>query len=360
MSAPTLEKGSGPVTYTSLLGNLLAVLGTLAGIGLFVATRPAKKTEPAPVVAVEASKAPEAKRARVVIAPSPPPAAPAPDPEPPKVDREAVAKAEALRDAASRDKARAEARAKTASEQLSVAATQAAADARGSKTLAFRVRDPSARISHAGARLTTVKTERDKLKAEVGTLAALPRPKAKVLSNKNPVAKPSDGNESHFEVRHNRVAYIDLDRLMTHVKADAQLRIRLSDGARLVDAKVGPVGAFSLQYVLGRSGLTGLGDLVERRGVSYDLRGWEVVPEFEGRGEAYEQTRHAVSEYARAISRLNPSKATVTLWVYPDGFALYRRLREDLQARGFMVAARPLPDGMAIRGSPSGSLSAGQ
>ena len=356
MSAPTLEKGSDPESYTHLLGSLLAIVGTLAGIGLVVSMRPSEKREPAPVVAIEVPKLPKAKRSRVVIAL--PPADPTP--EPPRVDREAVAKAEARRDAASRDKERAEARAKTASEQLSVAATQAAADARASKTLAFRVRDPSARISHAGARLTTLRTERDTLKAEVGTLAALPRPKAKVLSNKNPVAKPSDGNESHFEVRRNRVAYIDLDRLMTLVKADAQLRIRLSDGARLVDNKVGPVGPFSLQYVLGRSGPAGLGDLIERRGVSYDLRGWEVVPAFEGRGEAYEQTRHSVSEYARAISRLNPSKATVTLWVYPDGFALYRRLREDLQARGFMVAARPLPDGMAIRGSPAGSLSAGQ
>ena len=357
MSAPTKEKGSNPESYTHLLGNLLAVLGTLVGIGLFVSMRRSEKAESAPVVAIKASEAPEIKRSQVVIAP---PQAPNPAPEPPRVDREAVAKAESQRDAASRDKARAESRAKTASEQLSLAATQAAADTRASKTLAFRVRDPSARINNAGARLTSLRTERDNLKAEVGTLAALPRPKAKVLSNKNPVAKPSDGNESHFEVRHNRVAYIDLDRLMTLVKADAQLRIRLSDGARLVDSKVGPVGAFSLQYVLGRSGPVGLGDLIERRGVSYDLRGWEVVPEFEGRGEAYEQSRHAVSEYARAISRLNPSKATVTLWVYPDGFALYRRLRENLQSRGFMVAARPLPDGMAIRGSPSGSLSAGQ
>ena len=128
----------------------------------------------------------------------------------------------------------------------------------------------------------------------------------------------------------------------------------------MVDAKVGPVGTFSLQYVLGRAMPAGIDELIERRGISYDLRGWEIIPEFEGRGETFDQTRYPISEFARAVSRLNPSKGTVTLWVYPDGFALYRRLREDLQARGFLVAARPLPDGMAIRGSPSGSLSAGQ
>ena len=102
-------------------------------------------------------------------------------------------------------------------------------------------------------------------------------------------------------------------------------------------------------------------DVLDRRGsMSYDLRGWEVVPTFEGRGETYEATRRPISEYTRAIGRLNPGRSTVTMWVYPDGFALYRRLRDDLHARGFTVAARPLPDNMAIRGSPSGSLSAGQ
>jgi hypothetical protein len=48
------------------------------------------------------------------------------------------------------------------------------------------------------------------------------------------------------------------------------------------------------------------------------------------------------------------------MWVYADGFPLYRRLRDELHARGFLVAARPLPEGMTIKGSPSGSLSAGQ
>jgi hypothetical protein len=48
------------------------------------------------------------------------------------------------------------------------------------------------------------------------------------------------------------------------------------------------------------------------------------------------------------------------MWIYPDGFELFRKLRDDLHARGFMVAARPLPDGMSIRASPAGSQSAGQ
>ena len=191
-------------------------------------------------------------------------------------------------------------------------------------------------------------------------MATIPRPKSKVLSNKNTVARPSDGDEYHFELRHNRASYIDLEKLLSLVKADAMVRIRLSDNARTVDSRVGPVGPFSMDYTMGRSLSGALEDLMERRRISFDLRGWEIVPEFEGRGDTYDATRRPVSEFSRAINRLNPTKATITLWVYPDSFALFRKLREDLQARGFLVAARPLPEGMAIRGSPAGSLSAGQ
>ncbi len=188
----------------------------------------------------------------------------------------------------------------------------------------------------------------------------MPRPKAKSLVDRSPVAKPSDGTEFHFEVRRNRVTFIDLERLINLVKADAQLRIRLSDNSRLVDSKVGPVGAFSLEYVLGRAVPNGIEDLMERHGLSYDFRSWEIVPEFAGRGETYETARQPFSAYNQAVNRLRPERSTITMWVYPDGFALFRKLRDDLHARGFMVAARPLPEGMPIRGSPAGSLSAGQ
>jgi hypothetical protein len=281
-------------------------------------------------------------------------------PDPPKLDKAAVTRATESLDAAARDRARAEARADDAARRLSEVSAQAAADARAAKELVFRVRDPRPRIAQAASRGGFLKAERETLKKQLDAIASVPRPQTKVLANKNPVARPSDGNEYHFEIRGQRVAYIDLDRLIAMVKADAQLRIRLSDGARLVDNQVGPVGAFSLRYVLGRSIPTGLDDLMDRRSLAYDLRGWEIVPEFEGRGDTYENTRQPFSEFSRVLSRINPARSTITLWVYPDGFRLFRKLRDDLKARGYTVAARPLPDGMSIRGSPAGSLSAGQ
>jgi len=348
-------------SYVKALANLASVLVALAALGVVVASGrpPAVPKTARPPLAV--ARPVKAKPKAAPRQPAPVVAAVPPPPEPPKLDEVAVGKAEQALDALSRDRARAEARAEAAARRLADAATRAAADARAAKTLAFRVRDPSTRIARASARGNFLKSERDRLKSEVGVLATAPRPRAKVLSNKNPVARPSDGNEFHFELRHNRVSFVDLERLLKLVKSDALLRIRLSDGGRIVDNQVGPVGPFSMHYILAKTLPAGLEDLIERRGgMSYDLRGWEIVPAFEGRGEGYEVTRQPFSEYARAISRLSPLKATVTLWVYPDSFPLFRKLRDDLQARGYVVAARPLPEGMAIRGSPSGSLSAGQ
>jgi hypothetical protein len=349
-------------SYARLLANLAGVLLALGAIGLSIWSSPPKARPAAP--------APSALPAKTippvaVVAPKPaatPEPEPEPEPEPakpPELDRAAVAKAEAELDAASRDRERADARRADAERRLRQATLQAATAAASSRKLAFHVRDPSAQMARASARGGYLRAERDRLKDEIAAIQRAPRPKAKLLVDRNPVAKPADGDEFHFELRRSRVTFIDLDRLMTLVKSDAQLRIRLADNARIVQSKVGPVGSFSMEYVLARA-LPGIEELMERHGLSYDLRGWEIIPEFEGRGETYETTKSPISEYARALNRLSPTRATITLWVYPDSFGLYRKLRDELHARGFMVAARPLPEGMTIRGSPAGSLSAGQ
>ena len=53
------------------------------------------------------------------------------------------------------------------------------------------------------------------------------------------------------------------------------------------------------------------------------------------------------------LSGYYPSKTTLQ-----GGEPLFRQVRDDLTKRGFSVAARPLPAGMTIRGSPMGTQSA--
>ena len=113
----------------------------------------AKPAEPAP--------APEAKATPA------PAAAPIEPPAPPEIDRAAVAQAEALLDSASRDRARSDDRAAAAAGRLSQAASLAAADAARARKLAFRVRDPSTRVTQAAARGGFLKGEREKLQKEL-------------------------------------------------------------------------------------------------------------------------------------------------------------------------------------------------
>ena len=204
------------------------------------------------------------------------------------------------------------------------------------------------------AKLKALAKRQQELAKEFKQLANAPKPPREGLSGFSPVAKPAKGNEYHFEVRDGRVAFIDLEKLMELVKKDFQVRMRLSGSPRGIRSEVGPVGEYGLAYEIGPandllSGSTGFG-----------MKGWEVVPARDPRGETVEQAMQGLSEFQRSIKRLSPREATITMWVYPSGFTAFRQMRDQLHTQGFMVAARPLPEGVPVRGSPTGSLSAGQ
>ena len=222
------------------------------------------------------------------------------------------------------------------------------------------VKDPSTRITQASKRGGFLRGERDKIQKRSRPCASFRGPNRSRSSARHRSARPASGSEYHFELKHNRITFINLDRLMELTRADAQLRIRLSDRTPSVSNRVGPVGAFSLEYELIRAVPGSMEELMERKNVRYELSGWELLPESENRGETFEATRGPLSEYSRNINRLSPERSTVTLWVYPDSFPLFRQIRSDLTDRGFAVAARPLPASMTIRGSPMGTQSAAQ
>jgi hypothetical protein len=202
------------------------------------------------------------------------------------------------------------------------------------------------------------------LKAELAALAAAPiRRRARPLLERNPVARPPGGEEYHFEVRGDRVAYINLNALLDRLKVDARIQLRTMSAPRPIEGEVGPVGWFLLRYRMIPAGLELGGGGIGGRGLlqtSFTLSEWEVVPRQALRGETLAEALSPASDFGRAVSVLDPQRDAITLWVYPDGFTLYRQIRDWLHERGFLVAARPLPAEMPIRGSPSGSISAGQ
>src|SRR5271157_4609800 len=139
------------------------------------------KAAPVPQVVIQSTAPAPAPRTEVDHPQSPPP------PPVPQLDRAAVARAEAAVDEASRDRARAEARAADAAGRLEAAANQAALDAAMARKLAFRIRDPSAQINRMAARGGFLRADLDKLKAEITALRTVPRPKATTILTKSPV-----------------------------------------------------------------------------------------------------------------------------------------------------------------------------
>ena len=77
-------------------------------------------------------------------------------------------------------------------------------------------------------------------------------------------------------------------------------------------------------------------------------------------GETADEALAPNSEFRKALKSLRRGRNTVTIWLYPESFDAFRKLRKELYAAGFAIAARPLPPGEAIGGSPEGTKSAAQ
>jgi hypothetical protein len=77
-------------------------------------------------------------------------------------------------------------------------------------------------------------------------------------------------------------------------------------------------------------------------------------------GETAAEALAEGSEFRQSLRKLRPGYHTITMWLYPDSFDAFRQIRKELYRLGYMVAARPLPPGTPISGSPDGSKSAAQ
>jgi hypothetical protein len=288
------------------------------------------------------------------------PARPAPQPIASPVvnfDQRAVADAAAERDHLAEELKQAQLRiARFEREALGARAAIAAARSLES-SLEQRLRSSLATSAALDSNAQQARADLDRLEGERLALEEAPRPRRNALIDRTPVARPARGEEYHFELRGNRIAYIDILRLVDRVEVDARMQVRLSPSSPAITGEVGPIGDFSMQYELVRGRAD---DVLGSASATYNLRGWEIVPTREFRGEALDEALAQSSDFLTVLGRVDKLRDTLTLWIYPDAFPLYRRLRDTLAASGYAVAARPLPEGVPIRGSPAGSISAAQ
>lgn len=185
--------------------------------------------------------------------------------------------------------------------------------------------------------------------------------KAKQIVHKlTAVGKSVSGNEIHFRVAGGRVARVPLKKLVEEMKKDVGRRKSWLMKFPLHRGVVGPIDGFKMNYVIRRETTSLTDELRTGYGqVKLKLAGWRILPASTLEGETEQLALRTGSEFHRHL-QFAETGTTLTFWVYPDSFGFYRKLLHASRVAGFQVAARPLPFGMPIAGSPRGTRSSGQ
>jgi hypothetical protein len=212
--------------------------------------------------------------------------------------------------------------------------------------------------------LTEIQARNLRLLEELEALKRAPSAK-QTLRYRTPISHPLQSEEIYFECKNGRITLIDVGSMLEEVKRVARDKTELLRTTWEVRDLTAPVGAFRLRYTIEREreGLDGAGIQArpnEQATFQYGVSGWEVVPIVADRGETEAAALEKGSAFRRIADSLDPNQTAVTMWVYPDSFALYRHLRDFLHDRDVTVAGRPLPDGAPIASSRHGTVSRGQ
>lgn len=203
-----------------------------------------------------------------------------------------------------------------------------------------------------------LQAERTSLAAKLATEIEPEEEVVEVSSLPTPLSQEVRGSELHFHLQGGRVAYVPLDALVEQFKLRATTQAREQTSSDQIVDEVGPIDGFRMQYRLVRRGLTSAFGV--SAGSVVQLAKWELTPESATLGEPIDVALADGSQFRARLAKVSPESVVATVWVYPDSFAEFRRLKQELFSLGFSTAARPLPDGVRIAGSPDGSRSAAQ
>lgn len=199
-----------------------------------------------------------------------------------------------------------------------------------------------------------------RLLAQVTELEKKSPPVEKLEHRITPVSRTVTGRELHFRLDKNRVAEVPIDALVERLKEHIERRKDWIVKNKQHKGLVGPIGGFNLEYIIGVEMVSSLEELRSGMGgYRMTMRYWEIHPEDGLRGEPEDVALSQGSRFYQALVSAGQD-TTLTFWVYPDSYPLYRKLQAFAHEQGFPIAARPLPNGVAISGSPNGTKSASQ
>ena len=174
-----------------------------------------------------------------------------------------------------------------------------------------------------------------------------------------PIAKTVFGDEIHFRMTNDKIAVVPLEELVELVKSNAELQKKELHKSSTTTSTVGPIEGFRLQFELGKRKQT-----VERDGMVVEheyavVNKFTVLPTHRDIG-VDASLSVCEKQLESVINGKDPSRTTISIWVYPDAYDQYSKVKNWFAERNFKVAAWPMPHGQPITGSPNGFHSTAQ
>ncbi|MBM4000314.1 MAG: hypothetical protein FJ297_12395 [Planctomycetes bacterium] len=175
-----------------------------------------------------------------------------------------------------------------------------------------------------------------------------------------PMAKTVFGTELHVRLARGRLVVLPWEELVDKLKDEAQQQLWKLKNAPSITETAGPVEGFRIRYTLRQSESSiesKVGPVIQRH---VELDRFELIPVSDDLGEPIETALRDGSRFMAHLGNADPKRTTITVWVYPENFDQFRSLKSMLYQRGFLSAARPMPEGVHIGGSPHGTRSSAQ
>ncbi len=175
----------------------------------------------------------------------------------------------------------------------------------------------------------------------------------------SPVGEAVADEELHFRLHGGRIAHVPLNGLLQRMTEQVMNRRSMVMRFHRYEGMVGPVGGFQMKYIVQRGPLPPLRALQMGESAGISVARWSIIPADTLTAEPVDSALRIGSRFRQVLEATNPD-TTITVWLYPDDFQYFSRLRELAHSLNLRVAARPLPEGTDIAGSPNGSRSTAQ
>jgi hypothetical protein len=208
--------------------------------------------------------------------------------------------------------------------------------------------------------LQTTVVETQKLQEVLQTAQLSSVPKDRLQHRLAPVTRPVESDEVHFRVSRNRISAIPLEELLERWKSQVLSRRSVMMRLNQFEGRVGPVNGYYLDYVVEKEGPSTLEAL--RNGETttrVNMSRWTITVDPDAMEESIDEAVRPGSRFRQSIESIPPD-SVITIWIYSDSFSSFPALREVAHGLQLRVAARPLPEGTPIVGSPNGSRSTAQ